>query len=281
VNHERTTHPVLRRVLLSLLGCLILAAAVPALASASASTELKGVWSFNGGEIAIHSEGPEGGLIGTVIEPTTFAHCPHQAGEEIWSGITLQPDGSYWGLHQWFYENGSCTPNPELGLTAFRVLSRGSGQYLRVCFSEPGNGQQPTIAADGTAADASFGCVDSALVAALPTSAELKPENLIGLRSNTSCVAARRIRIRIHDPAGDTVLKSTVTVSGGARKQNVRVVRHGREEVAIVHPGQITGGRFTVTVTLRTALGHTIKTKRTYRTCGPAKPRRKPIHKHG
>ncbi len=279
MNHERTIHLALRRLVLTLFGCLALAAAAPALASAS--TQLQGVWSFNGGEIAIHPEGSDGALVGTVIESTTFAQCPHQVGEQIWSGITPEADGSYWGLHQWFYENGSCTPNPELGLTAFRVLSKGSGRYLRVCLSEPGDGQQPTISADGFAANATFGCVDSALVAGLPTSSELRAENLIRLRANTACVASRRLRIRIHRPAGDTIVKSTVTVSGGGRAHVVKVVERGGEDVAIVHPGAVTGGRFTVTVTLRTALGHTIKTTRTYRTCGRPDPRHKPRQKHG
>jgi hypothetical protein len=278
VKHEKSIAALLRAPVLSLLTIAILA--VVGAGSASAANPLEGVWSFNGGRIAIHSEGASGSLVGTVVAPTTFAACPHEAGEEIWTEITAQGDGSYWGRHQWFYEDGSCTPNPELGPTAFRVISGGSGRYLRVCLSEPG-GVQPTIAADGVSAGATFGCVDSELIAGLPTGADLKPANLIDLRDNAACLATHRLRVRIHDPRGDSIVKATVTVSGGGLVRHVKVTRRGDGEVAIVRPGAIPGDSFVISVTLKTALGHTIRTKRTYRPCGPNERTRKPRHKHG
>jgi hypothetical protein len=276
VKHEKGVAALLRAFVLSLLTTGILAIWV---ATASAASPIEGVWSFNGGKIAIHSGGSAGALVGTVIAPTTFAACPHEVGEEIWTEITDQSDGSYWGHHQWFYEDGSCTPNPELGPTAFRVISGRSGRYLRVCLSEPG-GTQPTILADGDSSGATYGCVDSELIAGLPTGTDLKPEKLIDLRGNAACVAARRLRVRIHDPRGDSIVKATVMVSGGGVVHRVKVIKAANGNVAIVHPAAIPGDRFVVSVTLKTALGHTIKTKRTYRTC-PTRRSHKPHDKHG
>jgi hypothetical protein len=276
VKHEKGIAVLLRVSVLSLLTIAILTASASA---ASAALPIEGVWSFNGGRIAIHSEGSSGSLVGTVIAPTTFAACQHEVGEEIWTEITAQGDGSFWGHHQWFYEDGSCTPNPEQGPTAFRVISSGSGRYLRVCLSEPG-GVQPTITADGVSSGATFGCVDSELIAVLPTGTDLKAANLIDLHGNAACVAAPRMRIRIHDPRGDSIVKADVTVSGGNVVRHVKVIKGADGAVGIVRTGSIPGGSFVVSVTLKTALGHTIKRKRTYRLCGQNQGTRKPRHKH-
>jgi hypothetical protein len=279
VKHEKGTSSRLRAAVLSLLTIGLLAAAATA-TTAAASNPLEGVWSFNGGRIAIHSEAGSSSLVGTVIAPTTFAACPHEVGEEIWTGIAAQSDGSYWGRHQWFYEDGSCTRNPELGPTAFRVISSGSGRYLRVCLSEPG-GAQPTIRTDGTSSGATYGCVNSELIAGLPTSADLKASNLIDLRSNAACVASRRLRVRIHDPHGDKIVNATVTVRGGGVLHRVKVKMLADGDVAIVRPRSIPSDTFVVSVTLETALGHTIKTKRTYRSCVVTKGTHKVQQKNG
>jgi hypothetical protein len=247
--------------------------------AAYAATPLEGVWSFNGGKIAIHPEGTGGTLVGTVIAPTTFAACPHQVGESIWSEIKQQPDGSYWGGHQWFYEDGSCTPNPELGPTTFRVLSSGSSRYLRVCLSEPG-GEQPSIDAAGNSSGATFGCVDSELIAALSTAADLKPSNLISLKDNHTCLAARSLRIRLREPVSDSIVDSTVIARGGGVVRKVKVVEKKSGGVAIVHPSAFPGGSFVVVVKLKTALGRTITRKRVYHSCGLKNHRRKAHGKH-
>jgi hypothetical protein len=247
-----------RRLLIRILALLtvgiLAASAGTASAGDSATESIEGVWSFNGGKIAIHPEGSGGVLVGTVLAPTTFAACPHEIGESIWSGLKLQPDGSYWGSHQWFYEDGSCTPNPQPGPTAFRVMSSGSSRFLRVCLSEPGS-SQPTIGSEGKSAAASFGCVDSELIAGLPTEAELSPSRLISLQGNSACLAAsRKLRIHIHEP--------------------------GNGRLAVVDPSTFGSGSFVVAVTLKTALGHTIKRKRTYRACLTPRHQRKPHGKN-
>jgi hypothetical protein len=258
---------------------LTIAFLAAAAGNALASSPLEGVWSFNGGRIAIHSEGSSG-LTGTVIAPTTFAACPHQVGEDIWTAITPRGDGSWQGRHQWFYEDGSCTPNPELGATAFRVLDDGRGKYLRVCLSEPGSEEDPTIAADGRSAGATFGCVDSELIAGLPTASELKASSLIFQHGNAACLARHNLLVHIRKPAGDTIVKTKVTVSGGGVVRNAKVVRRGKGQVAIVRTGAIPSSTFVVSVTLETALGHTVKTKRTYRRCPSAGPHPKHAGKH-
>jgi hypothetical protein len=70
-------------------------------ATAAATSNIEGVWSFNGGKIAIQPEG-NGKFEGVVVAPTKFATCIHPEGQKIWKEITLQPNGSYWGLHQWY-----------------------------------------------------------------------------------------------------------------------------------------------------------------------------------
>ena len=90
--------------------------------------------------------------------------------------MTEQPDGSYWGLHQWYTAN--CVEDPVPGPTAWRVVEQPNhSRYMRVCFSHPGT-SQPTIAANGAPKSASeyaahnvtFGCYSSALIASLPRS---------------------------------------------------------------------------------------------------------------
>ncbi len=69
---------------------IVLAALSAGTASAGANAEIERVWSFNGGEVAISSL--SGKLVGIVVTPTKFAECAHKAGEEMWTGLTLQPE---------------------------------------------------------------------------------------------------------------------------------------------------------------------------------------------
>ena len=135
--------------------------------SASASSDIEGVSALNGGQIAIQPLS-NGTFVGTVVSETAFAECPPGRAADL-DRLTKQSDGSYWGLHQWYFEKSGCAVNPTLGLTAFRVLTEANGShYLKVCLSNPGT-TQPTITPAGTAAGATYGCVNSSLSAALPT----------------------------------------------------------------------------------------------------------------
>src|ERR1035438_1972677 len=134
--------PRRRKSLLFAIAATILLLTV-GVATAMATTNIEGVWSFNGGEIAVQPEG-NGKFEGIVVQPTQFATCTHPNGQKIWKEITAQPDGSYWGFHQW-YKTESCVENPVLGPTAWRVVEEaGGGHYLLVCLSAPGK-SQPTI----------------------------------------------------------------------------------------------------------------------------------------
>src|SRR6202012_2950075 len=131
----------------------------------------------------------------------------------------------YWGLHQWFYGDSGCEPNPSLGPTAWRVVSAGNRRFLRGCLSDPGSNSKPTIAADGSAAAATFGCVDSALISPLPS--PTADDFLSGSRgvsaARAACIPRKKLRIRIRNPKSDPLAKITVVVRGGRRKRVVRV----------------------------------------------------------
>jgi hypothetical protein len=230
-------------------------------ASATADSPLEGIWSFNGGLVAIQSNG-DGTLTGTVVSPTKFAECEHQIGEPMWTGITPQPDGSYWGLHQWFYGGSGCTPNPNLGATAWRIIAAGSGRVLRVCLSEPG-GPQPTIAEGGEFQDATFGCVDSALVSALPVAAASE-----FLQGPQACVVAgKKLRIRIRNPQGNPLAHVTVLLKGGGIRKVLRLKPHPKSFIAVLDPSPITAPTLRATVKLTTVLGAHLRSRHVYRRC--------------
>lgn len=237
---------------------MVVALAVVA-ASASADLPLEGVWSFNGGRVAIQSDG-DGTLTGTVIAPTKFAECQHEIGEKMWTDITPQADGSFWGLHQWFYGDSGCIRNPTLGASAWRVIAAGTGRYLRVCLSEPGE-SQPTIAADGEPQDASF-CVDSALVAALPvaTASEFLP-------GPEACVAGDRLRIRIRNPSDNPLARVTVVVKGGGVRNVFRLKPRSKTYIAVLKIPKITAPTVRATVKLTTVLGAQLRHRHIYRRC--------------
>lgn len=245
--------------------CLLWACA-PA---AGAAPPIEGVWSFNGGRIAVRAT--DGGkFAGTVVAATTFSFCSHPVGEEIWSQITPQPDGSYWGLHQWFFESSECVHNPTLGQSAWRLFENGGGRYLRACFSEPGSGLQPTIAADGSVANATFGCVDSALITTETGSDDLADS--VRLPSAAGCISRRAIHVRIRDPRNDPIEKIVVTYRAGGVSRQAKVTRKAHGAVATVPLAAIAAPTVKVDVRLTTVLGHHWHGSRRYRRCGTKKP---------
>jgi hypothetical protein len=260
-------------------------------AAAGAATEIEGVWSFNGGEVAIHPVAGEK-FLGTVVTPTKFAECAHQAGEAMWTGMTLQPDGSYWGFHQWLFEK-TCAPNPEPGPTAWRVLHTSSGaRYLKVCFSEPGK-TQPTIAPDGAVAEASYGCKESTPIAPLPVVVSKKASgggeqsgeqvsfaNTILLPKASACLRLGTLKIKIHDPARDP-LKEVVVKLGKRKLAVVKGVQRLKRGIVLKN---LPSGSYTLTITATTVLDQKLSGKRTYHSCArhTAKGRRHrgKHHKH-
>jgi hypothetical protein len=243
--------------------------------SASAASNIEGVWSFNGGQIAIQPEG-NGQFVGIVVLPTTFATCPHEVGEPIWTQIAAQPDGSYQGRHQWFFEPG-CAKNPELGPTAWRVVEEPNGsRYLRVCLSTPG-GSQPTIPVGSPGVGASYGCLSSGLTAPLATSSVGTFKQVVtGLPPTMKCVSGRKFLIHIHDAKYDPFKTVVVTLKG----HKLKVVHRGSTYIATVNLKGLPVGAFTVKIKGLTVRGHTVSGTRTFHTCAKKPIRPKPKKRH-
>lgn len=263
-----------RLLLLSLALAFLWAAPYPP--AARADTAIEGVWSFNGGKIAVQA-GQPGAFIGTVVAPTKFSLCTHPVGEEIWTQMVQQPDGSYWGQHRWYFESSECVPNPALGQTAWRVLQNARGRYLRACFSEPGSGLQPTIAANGRVADATFGCVDSALLSAVPDVSSAKLARYVGFPAAKSCLKRRTLRIHIRDPKNDPIQRIVVRVSGGGISRKARIKRRKTGAVAIVNLRGFPASSVTVRIRLTTVLGQHVSGKRRYKQCAGGKRRNRRV----
>lgn len=245
-------------------------------ASAGAASSIEGIWSFNGGQIGVQRLA-NGTYSGTVVVETKFAECAHPVGQEIWTGITAQPDGSYWGLHQWYFGGAACEENPVRGLTAWRILEEGNGSYyLRVCFSHPGD-SQPVIAANGAphgpaeypAYHVTYGCTNSSLTAPLPAAGsdaggKAGKKETLTLPSVKKCVSARSFKIHLADPKYDPLKKVTVTFKG----RRVATSRKGGYVVATINLKGLPKGSFTVKIHATTVLGHSLSASRTYHTCG-------------
>jgi hypothetical protein len=264
---------MLRKGFLSLLTAALLSIAVAASAQAS---PIEGVWSFNGGKVAVEALG-NGTFRGVVVDSTIFSECAHPVGEEVWTEMRAQPDGSYWGLHQWYFEK-SCAPNPERGLTAWRVITAADGsKSLEVCFSEPGSKSQPKIPASGAATGSTYGCSTSARISPLNSVTQADAPQLILLPGNGLCLTRQKLRIRLRNPAGDPILTAKVQLRSGKIRRRAKLVHKSNGIVALLNLRGLIKPKFTVNVRITTALGNSLKRKRTYRLCGPQRLRK---HRH-
>jgi hypothetical protein len=249
---------------------LLLAATVTAVlmsvgaASAAATSTIEGIWSFNGGQIAVEPEG-NGKFMGIVVQPTKFAVCTHPVGQHIWKEMTVQPDGSFMGFHQWYKSNEGegCVENPILGPAAWRVLEGTSGaKYVRVCLSQPGNAQ-PTIPPASNGVGATYGCVSSALTAPLASTAVGSFKTVVTLPSSKKCLSVRRFAIHIADPRYDPFKSVVVTLPG----HRIKVMHRGSVYVATINLKGLPRGAFTVEVKATTFRGNHVSGSRTYHTC--------------
>lgn len=242
----------------------IAAAALAAPASADAAADIEGAWSFEAGVVVVRPAG-DGSFTGTIVRETRFTDCPHVVGEVMWANLRRQPDGQYWGGHQWF-DGTTCAPLPTRGNTAFRVLRNAAGAaFLRVCFAPPERlDRQPTIAPDGSSPDAAPDCHDSALVAPPAPPPRFTDTVVLPRQGRKRCLSRRSFRIRLREPRNDRLLSASVFVNG----RRVRVVT-GERLTAGVNLTGLPKGRYTVRITVRTVLGRTISGTRRYRTCAP------------
>jgi hypothetical protein len=221
------------------------------------------VWAFAGGQVVVHAQ-PDGSFTGTVIRETRLADCPHAVGEQMWLGVRAQPDGQYFGGHQWF-RTPACAPIAQRGNTAFRVLQpRDSAPFLRVCFAAPEHPElQPTIAPDGTSADTTAPCSDSRRIGPLPTrKPKLSEIATLPRQGRRGCLTRRSHRIRLEEPEGDAL--DTTQVFVGAK---LVAVRRSRQSTTPIDLRRLPKGRPTVKVVATTILGERISGSRRYRTC--------------
>lgn len=88
------------------------------------------------------------------------------------------------------------------------------------------------------------------------------PADALGLPSARTCIARRRLRLRLHAPGGQRVARVTVRVSG---HRTIR--RSGRRARRPIVVRRLRPGRVRVRVRLRDSAGHRYRVTRTYRTC--------------
>jgi hypothetical protein len=230
-------------------------------ANAASGTEIEGVWSFNGGAVGIQSIS-DGSLQGTVVSPTTLATCEHPVGQIMWTAMKVRPDGSYWGLHQWFHGK-DCEVNPLLGRTAWRATTSADGsRVLIVCFSKPGDESQPTIAADGTTANASYGCLQSSPLAPLPGSTEkISFGDVVTISSVNSCRTSLKLTLR--NPKYDPLKEVAIRVNG----KKIATVRGSVNLHKAIVLQDLPEGKYKVRVVAITVLDRRFSRVRSYRGC--------------
>jgi len=243
-------------------------------ATAAATSNIEGVWSFNGGQIAIQPEG-SGKFEGIVVQPTKFATCTHPDGQKIWKEINPQPDGSFWGFHQWYKsdeETGTCVENPVLGPTAWRVFEEPNGsRTLRVCLSDPGS-KQPTIPPGSQGIGETYGCENSAMTAPLAGSAVGSFKQVVSLPNSKKCVSARKFDIHIKEAKYDPFKSVVVTIRG----HKVKVMHHGSTYIATINLKGLPLGAFTIKIKATTFRGNHVSGSRTYHTCAKKPKKSKP-----
>ena len=225
--------------------------------------DVEGVWTFGGGQVAVQAAS-DGAHEGKVIRETTLAQCAHPVGETMWLGMRRQPDGQWWGGHQW-YNNSDCSPIAQRGNTAYRVLTRPDGvRFLRVCYAGPESPElQPTIDAQGNSANTTTDCDDSAFVRPVPAGTPAI-SRIATLPSSRRCLSKRRFKIRLREPEGDALASAVVRLNG-----KVIRTRTGDRITAPISLRGLPKGRYTLKITAKTVLGKTISGTRKYRTCVP------------
>jgi hypothetical protein len=297
ITRSTSPRPRRRKPLLIAIAVTILLLSV-GVATAAATASIEGVWSFSGGQINIQPEGTSGKFEGIVVAPTKFAECTHPVEQKIWKEMTLQPDGSYWGFHQWYKSNheGTCEENPVLGPTAWRVIEEPNGSRgLRVCLSYPG-GPQPTIPPGSEGTGATYGCLTSSFTAPTPVvggseggstgsgtpssgagtptggSGTAAYKESLSLPSTKKCLSVRLFQIHLLEPTYDPFKTVSVTFKG----HKIATTRHGKYVVATINLKNLPHGHFTIKIAVTTVLDHHLSATRTYHTCAKTPKKSKP-----
>jgi hypothetical protein len=279
-----------RRALKSSPVALLAVLAFSGSVAAATPSSIEGVWEFSGGAVAIQPAA-NGTLEGVVVSSTTtFGTCPHPEGEDIWTEMQLQPDGSYSGLHQWYKgEGASCVKDPTLGHTAWRVLTSSSGERsLKVCFNTPTSGTLPTIAADGKETNVTYGCEVSKPLAP-PQTVEgegtgkggpgaITFSKTVVLPPATGCVAQSSLKIALKDPKYDPLTEVVVKI-GSKKVADIKGVKTIKKGITLK---KLPTGTYKISVVATTILKQKLTGSQTYKACtkGSGKIKLKGSKKH-
>lgn len=275
-SENTSPRPRRRRSLLLTIAATILLLTI-GVASAAATSNIEGIWEFDGGQIAIQPENGGPKLEGVVVVPTKFAECTHPVGQQIWKEMELK-EGFYVGFHQWYMtsETEKCALNLAHGPTAWRVMEEASGsRYLVVCLSHPGT-SQPTVTASGECVDATYGRVRSEFTAPTPvvggsTGVQAFQETLT-LPGAKRCLSGRSFKIHLLEPTDDPFKTVSVKLKG----HKIATVHSGKYIVATINLKGLKLGKFTVKIVATTVLGHHLSGSRTYHTCAKKSKKSKP-----
>jgi hypothetical protein len=259
----------LKLTLLAITAVLVLGAS----SAAAATNEIEGVWSFEHGSVAIEP-GPNNTLQGKVETETQFVECPHVPGEIMWTGMKEQPDGSFWGLHQWFHA-GCRLESQFVGPTAWRVLHNSKGgRYLKVCFSHPGGGQ-PEIAASGaeTMPSGFYKCYESSLIEPLSTgtgssSGSTGGSGVLSAINTKACVSQSTLKLKLKDSKSDPLKQVVVELNGKkfATVKGVKAINKALKKGGITLT-KLPTGTYKISVTATTVLQKTLTGSQTYKAC--------------
>lgn len=233
-------------------------------AGGAAAAPIEGIWSFGGGAVAV-KEGDDGILQGTVVQQTTFAVCPHPVGQVMWTEMKERPNGSYWGRHQW-YRGADCALDPRPGLAAWRVMETAAGsKMLIVCLSDPGERKQPKIGLDGGVFDATYGCVESDPLAAVPgTEGKTGFDDLVGLPASKASGSCRRSLTIVPRRLKYDPLKRLIVKVDGVKVADVQGSKRLGKRLVL---DDLPAGRFKVRVIAITVLEQRYTRSRAYRGC--------------
>jgi hypothetical protein len=243
----------------------------------AATNEIEGVWSFNGGSVAIQSVPGGNTFQGTVVTETQFVECPHTVGEVMWTGMTEQADGSFSGFHQWFHSG--CRLEPQfVGPTAWRVLHNSTGgRYLKVCFSHPAD-PQPSIAISGApnspseyaAYHVTYGCYESALIEPLPIvsggggSGGITFSKTVVLPPATGCVAQRSLKIALKNPKNDPLTEVVIKI-GSKKVADIKGVKKIKKGITLKKLPA--AGTYKISIVATTILKQRLAGSQTYKAC--------------
>jgi hypothetical protein len=262
--------PLARRAL-TLLPIALLAALAFSASASAATNEIEGVWSFNGGSVAIERVAGGETFQGKVETETKFDECPHVPGEIMWTNMKEGADGSFWGLHQWFHA-GCKAESTFVGPTAWRVLHNAKGgRYLKVCFSRPG-GDQPEIAPSGVETKPSgfFGCYESSLIEPLPTSSGSGSggSGVLSTTTTKACVSQSTLKLKLKDSKNDPLKQVVISVNGKkvAAVKGVKAINKALKKGGITLT-KLPSGTYKISVTATTVLHKTLTGSQTYKSC--------------